>query len=495
MTKEEFNQLARTYTLIPVSRNLCSDLETPVSAFWKLRRGPWNFLFESVEGGETWARYTFMGTEPYAVHVARGNEITTHRPAAPDVCQQVVDPLDFITNIHADQRVYADEDLPRFVGGLVGAISYDAVRLIENLPEHTVAEAAVPDLVFMETRLLLVWDNLKHRATLVYLARLGDGEDVKTTWARAQTTLDEAQLRLEGPLPPLPCTEHREPGSVTPNISDAVFGDMVESVREYILQGDLIQAVVSRRFTQADEDLHPFLVYRTLRQLNPSPYLLFVELDETTLVASSPELLVRMTDGLVETRPIAGTRPRGTTLKTDEAMAEELQSDPKERAEHVMLLDLGRNDIGRIAKTGSVRVTENMEIERYSHVMHMVSHVTGDARDDVTRADVIRAVFPAGTLSGAPKIRAMEIIDELEPTRRGFYGGAIGFLGVDGSMDLCIAIRMLVAQRGQFDVQAGAGIVVDSNPEMEARETTNKAMSVLKAIDLARQQFHRIDHS
>ena len=485
-----FRRLAATHTLIPVAREVFADLETPVSAFWKLRRGHHGFLMESVEGGERWARYTFMGTEPRAVYTATGDRLRVERPGQDTVDRTCADPLDAILSALRGQRVYRDPDLPRFVGGLVGAVAYDAVRRMERLPERQPVRPGEPEICFMETRLTLVWDNLKHRAMLVFLAHVPAPAAADAAWDEAQRAPDEAAARLAGPLPPMP--EAPPSGATreaTASMDDADFARRVQAARELVAAGDIIQVVLSRRFTQPAAGLHPWLVYRTLRGLNPSPYVFYLELGETTLVGASPELLVRLTGSLVETRPIAGTRPRGATPDEDDALAAELLADPKERAEHVMLLDLGRNDVGRVAEIGSVRVTEQMGIERYSHVMHLVSHVVGRAQDGVTAADVLRATFPAGTLSGAPKIRAMEIIEALETERRGFYGGAVGLVGADGDADLCIAIRMLVARGDTFDVQAGAGIVHDSVPEREADETRNKARAVLRAIAEARTLF------
>lgn len=487
-----FRRLAATHTLIPVTREVLSDLDTPVSAFWKLRRGRWSFLLESVEGGETWARYTFMGTEPRVVYTARGTRVTVERPGAEPEHVEVADPLAWVTAQTERERFYRDPRLPRFVGGLVGGLSYDAVRWMERLPaDNPVPEDAL-DLCFMATRLVLIHDNLKHSATLAYLAEVPTPDHAEAAWEAAQRALDETQARLEGPLPAMPTAPQLDtPIVATPSMTDAAYGEAVEVARDYISAGDIIQVVVSRRFSQPAAGLHPYLVYRTLRGLNPSPYMFYLEMDGTTLVGSSPEALVRVTDDKVETRPIAGTRPRGASPEEDAALAEELLADPKERAEHVMLVDLARNDVGRVAKIGTVSVPEQMIIERYSHVMHLVSHVVGERQRDKGPADIVNATFPAGTLSGAPKIRAMEIIEQLEPVRRGFYGGAVGTIGLEGNVDLCIGIRMLAANGDEFVVQAGAGIVFDSVPQREADETRSKAGAVLKAIDHARELFAR----
>ncbi len=491
MGRSAFCRLAATHTLIPVTREVLADLETPVSAFWKLRRGAWSFLLESVEGGERWARYTTMGTEPRAIYRVLDGELeVTHADGRVEHLSSD-DPLRTITSRFEGEHVFQDPALPRFIGGLVGAVPYDAVRSMERLPSVHAPLDDVPELVFMETALVLVWDNLKHRAMLVYLARVPTPGDADAAWDEAQRALDAAEGRLRGPLPPLPVAARAADATteVTASASDGAFSEAVEQAREFIAAGDIIQVVLSRRFSVPQADLHPFLVYRALRQLNPSPYMFFLEMGDTTLAGASPEVLVRATAGLVETRPIAGTRPRGRTPEQDAALADELLADPKERAEHVMLVDLGRNDIGRVAQVGTVEIADLMIIERYSHVMHLVSHVRGELRHQTPIAEVLRAVFPAGTLSGAPKVRAMQLVEELEGSRRGYYGGAVGMIGAGGDVDLCITIRTLVAHGDRFDVQAGAGIVYDSIPEREAEETRSKARAVLRAIELARERF------
>jgi anthranilate synthase component 1 len=506
---DSFLRLAREFTLVPLSRQVMADLETPVAAFWKLRQGQASFLLESVEGGENWARYTLLGTSPARIITATGSSIriqggeqTEEIPVSPD---DRFGTLGRVLDRYVHERVAPGLDeagrtvaLPRFHGGLVGAVSYDAVRQIERIPDrHKPPQNEAAELVFLETRQVLAWDNLKHRAQLVELIPTAGADEAELIrrYEAAVLSMDQAEARLEGPLPPLPSSADPAPAEVYGAIDDRNFGQLVEKAREYIAAGDIIQVVLSRRFLQARRGLHPFLVYRTLRALNPSPYMFYLELPDRTLVGASPELLVRRSltpsGARGEVRPIAGTRSRGQTTAEDEALATELRADPKEVAEHVMLVDLGRNDLGRIAEVGSVEVDELMVIERYSHVMHLVSHVSGTLRPDVTPAETLAATFPAGTLSGAPKIRAMEIIDELEKSRRGFYGGAVGTIGVDGTVDLAIAIRTLIADDSTFAVQAGAGVVWDSIPEAEAEETHKKARVVLTAIDLARKNFFR----
>lgn len=484
-----FRDLARSYALIPVSREVLCDLETPISAFWKLRRGKWSFLLESVEGGERWARYTSMGTEPRRIYRAKGSRLEIEEPGVGQQVLEVEDPLAFLAERQAKKRLAPVEGLPRLFGGLVGSIAYDAVRGMERLPSTSPELTHVPDLCFLEVDLVLVWDNLKHRAVLVVLADVDSGEALDDVWARAQARLDEASRRLNGPMPPLPTAPQAPPGTPRASCSDEDFAAQVEQARTFIKSGDVIQVVLSRRFAVEAPELHPFLAYRALRQLNPSPYMFYLDMGETSLVGASPEVLVGSTGGVVHTRPIAGTRRRGKSPQEDAALADELMADPKERAEHVMLVDLGRNDIGRVSTIGSVRVDEYMAVERYSHVMHLVSHVSGRARPEITAAEIVAATFPAGTLSGAPKIRAMEIIEALEPVRRGYYGGAVGMLAPGGDLDLAITIRTLVAHGGTFEVQAGAGIVYDSDPSAEAQETRDKARGALRALELAHERF------
>jgi anthranilate synthase component 1 len=486
---DAFRKLAKEYDVIPIVREVIGDLDTPITAFWKLKRGNHSFLLESVEGGETWARYTFMGTEPLEIYTASGRELTITSSDGRTETRSVDNPLDTIFAHVANRRVYTTTDLPRFPGGLVGAISYDAVRIYENIPD-LLPSSHVPELIFMKTRVVLAWDNLKHRSTLIYLAWTDTGVDPETLWADAQRELAETAERLGSPLPDMPhALPTTHPVTVAVDTDDNAYCKIVRDARRYIESGDVIQVVLSRTFTQPTEGLHPFLVYRTLRTLNPSPYMFYVELGDTVLVGASPEVLVRKGGTLLESRPIAGTRPRGLSAEEDRVLADELLADPKERAEHVMLVDLARNDLGRISATSSIQVTEQMVIERYSHVMHLVSHVVGQLDHQSTLSDILTATFPAGTLSGAPKIRAMEIIEELETSRRGFYGGAIGTVGIDNNLEFCISIRMLTVAQNKFSTRAGAGIVYDSVPQTEAEETRSKARAVLRAIEEARMLF------
>ena len=502
-----FEELAGRYTHVPVARAVLADLETPVAALWKVRRGAWSFLLESVEGGETQGRYTLLGTEPKAVLTGRGCALEVMYPATGDAISRTFPaadgPLREVLGRYAHARVSpgvapdgARVELPRLFGGLVGALAWDAARRFEVLPDrHPLGET--PDFVLLEAGVVLVWDNVRHRATLTTVVAITPDArraELAALWEGALRELDAVADRLAGPLPELPSHLAAPGGLIEASVSDAEFEALVREAKGYIGAGDVIQVVLSRRFSQARGGVHPFSVYRSLRALNPSPFMFYLELGATTLVGASPELLVRVTprpDGGrdAEVRPIAGTRRRGASEAEDGALASELAADPKERAEHVMLVDLGRNDVGRLSEVGSVRVEAQMVNERYSHVLHLVSHVRGALRPEVTPADVVAATFPAGTLSGAPKIRAMELIDALEPARRGFYGGAVGTLSPDGSVDLAIAIRTLVADDETLSVQAGAGVVWDSDPEGEAAETRAKASAVLRAVALARETF------
>ncbi|MDP6946050.1 MAG: anthranilate synthase component I family protein, partial [Myxococcota bacterium] len=356
MDLQAFRELARSYTLIPVSREVLCDLETPISAFWKLRRGDWSFLLESVEGGERWARYTSMGTEPRAIYRATGTTLTIDRRGQPTETREVGNPLQLLAERQAAKRLAPVEGLPRLYGGLVGSIAYDAVRGMETLPASSSPLEDVPDYCFLEVELVLVWDNLKHRAVLVYLADIDQAGGIDAAWQAGQAALDEATRRLAGPIPALPTAPAKAPGPATASCSDEAFASQVDEARGFIQSGDVIQVVLSRQFAVDAPDMHPFLVYRALRQLNPSPYMFFLEMGGTTLVGASPEALVRASDGVVHTRPIAGTRRRGRDQAEDLALAAELRADPKECAEHVMLVDLGRNDIGRVSEVGSVNV-------------------------------------------------------------------------------------------------------------------------------------------
>ena len=455
--------------VVPVYREVRADLETPVSAFLKVARGPYSFLLESVEGGERQGRYSFIGTEPYRVYAGQ---------------HEAGDPLDVVQAEMARFQSVEVPGLPRFNGGAVGYLGYEAVTHFEpRVPLGKKDVLGIPESWLMFTDTLLVFDHVKHTIKAVSHVRL-DG-DIDAAYRQAQAKIDELIDRLGQPLGALPYVPNTgvRGREVTTNWADKQdFIDAVAKSKQYITGGDIIQVVLSQRFTR-ETGAHPFEVYRSLRAINPSPYLLYLQFGETTIVGSSPELLVNIEEGVVEVHPIAGTRRRGVDALEDARLAEELIHDPKEIAEHVMLLDLGRNDVGRVAATGSVEVTQRLDLEYYSHVMHIVSHVQGKLREGMSAYDALRSSFPAGTVSGAPKIRAMEIIAELEPDRRGPYAGGVGFFDMSGNIETCITIRTLVMQGGLAHVQAGAGIVYDSDPEKEYEECRQKARALLAAID------------
>ncbi len=481
---EEAKALAGRGNLAPVYREVPADLETPVSAFLKVARGRHSFLLESVEGGERLARYSFIGTEPYRVlrsgpHVARNEE-----PG---------DPLTQIEQELSRFQVAPVQGLPRFHGGAVGYLGYEVMRYFEpRVPAPEADPLGLPQAIFLFTDTLLVFDHLQHVIKVVSHVRL-DG-DIDAAYRQAMWRIEELVGRLAQPLATLPYRKgeteapRSEPADieVCSNMKREEYEAQVERIKEYIVAGDCIQVVFSQRFSRPTQ-AHPFEIYRALRTINPSPYMFYLELGDAHIVGASPEMLVRVEEGCVDYHPIAGTRPRGRDDAEDAALEEELRRDEKERAEHIMLVDLGRNDVGRVSQPGTVQVTQLMDVERYSHVMHLVSHVTGRLRDDMTSYDALRACFPAGTVSGAPKIRAMEIIAELERDRRGPYAGAVGYFDLSGNLDTCITLRTMVMKDGVAHVQAGGGIVYDSEPEREYQETVNKAQALLRAIERAEE--------
>jgi len=489
VTFDRFRDLSRTAGLVPVWREILLDTDTPVSAFAKLRRGQFAFLLESAPAGsETWSRYTFMGTEPRAAWRLRdGNVEDWTAERGWHAQRQTVDALADLERIVTE---YAPADVPElgaFWGGAVGYFGYDVVREIEHLPSPPPRGVNAPDALFVLTGAVVIIDNLRAQARIVVGVPVPPNmsdEALRTAYHVAQREIDDIEHRFRQPLPLPPLRLDRGAAAVVgeSNYEREKFLADVERIREYIFAGDCFQALLSRRIRVA-HDFPSDSLYRALRALNPSPYMYHLVLDGLELVGSSPELLVRVADGRVTVRPIAGTRPRGATAPEDERLAAELLADEKERAEHVMLVDLGRNDVGRVARYGSVSVTELMRIERYSHVLHIVSQVEGELREGVTGLDVFRATFPAGTMTGAPKVRAMEIIDEMEPERRGPYAGAVGYIAAGAQrMDLAITIRTCVIADGMASVQTGAGIVADSVPEREWEETENKARALLTAI-------------
>jgi len=473
------------YNLVPVSREILADLETPLSSFLKLANQPYSFLFESVEGGERWGRYSIIGLPCAERLEVRGLHCTVIRDNKIVLEQEHSSPLEFVEQYRSAFKVPSHSQVPRFFGGLVGYFSYDCVRYVEPKLDIAHGENTVgtPDIILLLAKDVLVFDNLKGTLRLISYCR--DQEEL----ARADAHIDQLEMTLRGSIP-------NEQKSLTPSLhkqTDLVpqahvakedFLANVERVKEYILAGDVMQVVLSQRFSVpfAESGL---VLYRALRYLNPSPYMYYLNLGDHEVVGSSPEILVRVEDQQMTVRPIAGTRCRGKDPAEDQRLERELLADPKELAEHLMLIDLGRNDVGRIAQAGTVELTEKMVVERYSHVMHICSNVVGTLASHCKPLDALKAALPAGTLSGAPKIRAMEIIDELEHLRRGVYGGAVGYLAWNGNMDTAIAIRTGIIKNGNLYIQAGAGIVADSDPESEWQETENKAKALLRAAEMA----------
>ena len=483
--------------LLPLSSNLLADVETPVSAYCKAARGPYSFLLESVAGGEQIARYSFIGLDPYLVLTHRGETATLRHitPNGETRSEEIPcrDPLDIIQAELGQYYLVPPvekqfDELPRFHGGAVGYLAYETVARFERLPVPEKDTLNLPLAIFCFTETVLIFDHLKHRVRVVTHLHL-DAPDLAAEYQRCSAILADVQQRLHQDLrfPPEPPQPTEPAGNkITSNRTQEEFEVMVETAKEYIRAGDIFQVVLSQRLSR-QVNAAPFTVYRALRAINPSPYMFFLDLEEFHIIGASPELLVRVEEREVTIHPIAGSRGRGITPAEDERLAEELRNDPKERAEHVMLLDLGRNDVGRVSQPGTVRVTDCMEIERYSHIMHLVSNVVGQLRPEVSSYDALRSGFPAGTVSGAPKIRAMEIINELEGEQRGVYAGAVGYFSHSGNLDTAIALRTMVVKNGRAYVQAGGGIVADSVPAEEYQESMNKAGALLRALDMAEE--------
>ncbi len=487
-TLEEFRKKAKQGNLIPVSREILADMETPVSAFRKIDDGQYSFLLESVEGGEKWARYSFLGSRPSVVIRTFGREVEIIRHGKIERRSFLQDPLEVIKDVLSAYTPVPDPSIPRFYGGGVGFMGYDTVRFFERLPDHPKEGLGLPDVFFMITDTLVIFDNVTHRIKVVSNAHV-NGRSVTAAYRDAVIKIDGIVKKLKKGVRSRKPGARRKQGKVTKlrsNFTQPQYEQAVLRAKEYIKAGDIFQVVPSQRF-ERPISVEPYEIYRALRLINPSPYMYFLRCGDATIVGASPEVMVRLEGDRIELRPIAGTRRRGATEEEDGRLAEELLADPKERAEHIMLVDLGRNDVGRVSRAGSVNVSELMVIERYSHVMHIVSNVRGTLEGGRDAFDVIRACFPAGTVSGAPKIRAMEIIDELEPTRRGPYAGAVGYFGFSGSMDTCITIRTLVIKDGKAYIQAGGGVVADSDPAAEYQETVNKAKAMLRAVEMAEE--------
>lgn len=497
---EEFKSLAVRGNIIPVYKEIMGDMETPVSALVKLNKSPL-FLLESVLGGEKWARYSFLGINPSMTIICRGRKVEIRHSLANDLKYSGIeegifeasDPLSAVKDMLSLFKPVHVDGLPRFYGGFVGYIGYDVVKAFERIPDMPKESLDVPDVFLMLADTILIFDNLKQTIKIV--------TNVHTEGKNLTEAYREAEERISDIVFDLKKTESRSvefrsvdsnlqnsylmPESFISNFKKEDFLNAVSKTKEYIKAGDIFQLVLSQRFG-IKSDANPIDIYRALRMINPSPYMYYLDTGDAQLVGSSPEILVRLEDGEINLRPIAGTRRRGNTEAEDLTLENELKKDPKEIAEHIMLVDLGRNDVGKVAEAGMVKVTELMSVERYSHVMHIVSNVEGNLKKGLDAFDVFRSCFPAGTVSGAPKIRAMEIIEELEPTKRGPYAGSVGYFSYSGNMDTCITIRTLLVKDGMVYVQAGAGIVADSVPENEYIETVNKAMAMMKAVEVAK---------
>jgi len=485
---QEFKKKAGQGNLIPVYKEIIADLETPVSAYMKIGHGSYSFLLESVEGGEKWARYCFLGCDPSLIVRIKDGQVTVRNNAGEEEKTLAGNnPLVELKKILARYKPVPTKGLPRFTGGAVGFIGYDAVRFFEELPDRTTDDLNLPDALFVITDTLLIFDNVGQTIKIVSNAFVENGNS-KAAYRRAIEKIESIENKLRQSIPKSRVSENRDGDAVPPrfesNFAKEDYKKAVLKIKKYIVEGDVIQTVLAQRLKfEITQD--PFTIYRALRTINPSPYMYYLNFGDIRVVGSSPEALVRQESGRVESRPIAGTRPRGLSEEEDLALERDLLSDEKELAEHIMLVDLGRNDLGRIAEVSTVEVNEKFIVERYSHVMHIVSNVRCLLKKEYDCFDVLKATFPAGTLSGAPKIRAMEIIDELEPTRRGLYGGAVGYISFTGNMDAAIAIRTLVIKGNTAYLGVGGGIVADSDPEREFEETMNKGKALLKAIALA----------
>jgi len=487
-TFDEFSELAKRGNVIPIFAEFVADSETPVSAFKKLDRGAYSFLFESTEKNDVSGRFSFVGTEPRVIVQSYGHEVRIAERGREQRFNTAADPLDELRKLMARYQFVSCPELPRFAGGAVGFLGYEAIHFFEpKVPIASRDELRLPEVLFMITNSLLIFDHRLRSLKIVVNAFLDDGS-LEEVYAQAAESIGAIvhQLTKSADLRFISNTDS-QPHPARSNFRPEEFGRVVEQAKKYICAGDIFQVVLSQRL-ESDFDGDPLDFYRCLRFINPSPYMFCLKFgDDFSLVGSSPEMHVRLIGDTIEIRPIAGTRPRGTTAVQDERNAAELLADPKERAEHIMLVDLARNDVGRVAEFGTVRVTEMMEIERYSHVMHIVSNVAGRLRAGCSAFDLVKATFPAGTVSGAPKIRAMQIISDLEMTRRGCYAGAIGYFGFDGNFDSCIALRCAVLRDKKAYFQAGAGIVADSDPHLEYEETVNKARAMAKALAMATQ--------
>jgi anthranilate synthase component I len=487
---EDFRKLADQGNLIPIFEEIHYDLETPISAFLKIDDGKSSFLLESVEGGEKWGRYSFLGSGASHLFRSKGEEFEILRKGGVLKRGKIKDPLRALEDFMGIYHPVQHDSLPRFSGGAVGYLSYDVVRSFEKIPDHLPEDIALYDSSFMITDTLLVFDNLKKKIKVIFNLFLDDRQSpqqsIEEAYQKACEKIKAIIARLQKHDPPSPMGKPLIFSPLRSNFSKEDYMRVVEKAKEYIRAGDIIQVVPSQRFST---EIHcdPFDIYRALRSINPSPYLFYLKMNDMILMGSSPEVMVRLEREQIELRPIAGTRRRGKMKEEDLALEKDLLADEKEKAEHIMLVDLGRNDVGRVSEIGSVTVNELMTVERYSHVMHIVSNIQGRLAPGKNAFDLVRATFPAGTVSGAPKIRAMEIIEELETVRRGPYAGAVGYFSFLGNMDTCITIRSILIKDGKAYVQAGGGVVADSDPEKEYEETLHKAQAIFKAIEVAEE--------
>lgn len=490
---ETFKKMTEEGNLIPVYREIMADMETPVSALFKLSSKTYTFLLESVEGGEKWGRYTFLGSDPDVVFSVRKEDIVIRENGENRFHKHEGKPLKFLKDLMGRYRPVHVDGLPRFYGGAVGFLGYEMVRYFEKLPAEAVDDLQTDDALFLITDTLIIFDNVKHTIKVVACAFTEGRDDLDEVYEEALRKINALIEMLDAPMEKREISYNQnEDFHFQSNMTPEDYRTVVRRAKEYIVSGDAIQIVLSQRF-QMENRIAPIDLYRALRYVNPSPYLFFLKLEDLILIGSSPEVMVRLEEKSAELRPIAGTRRRGGSEQEDRKLADELLNDPKERAEHIMLVDLGRNDLGRIAQIGSVQVNQLMVVERYSHVMHLVSNIQAQLSEDKDCFDVLEATFPAGTLTGAPKIRAMEIIDELEPSVRGPYGGAVGYFSYTGNMDFCITIRTIMVLDGKIFIQVGAGIVADSDPEAEYQETISKAEGMIKAIRIAASEFEIMD--
>lgn len=489
--KEDFLKLANEGNLVPVYCKILADTETPISAFQKIGKDGFSYFLESGDGGDKLARYSFIGINPFLIFQSKDTGIEIITKDGKEVHEE--DPLLYLRRLFAEFKVNPIKGLPRFFGGGVGYFGYDMVRFIEKLPKKAINDLDIPDCLLIFAGTILVFDHLTHQMWIIANIPL-NGKRISTEGAYDQAVIQIEKVIAQLKKPQFPSLEDRKEvdrknkslPQTQSNITQEEFMCKVKKVKDYILAGDAFQVVLSQRLSRKVK-VHPFEIYRSLRSLNPSPYMYYLNYGEIQVVGASPEPLVRLTGELVESKPIAGTRPRGKNEIEDVELEKDILNDEKEKAEHTMLVDLARNDLGRICRPGTVRVSNFMKVEKFSHVMHLVSEVEGKIQPNKNAFDVLEACFPAGTVSGAPKVRAMEIIDELEPNARGPYAGAIGYIGFNGNMDTCITIRTIIFKGNQAYIQAGAGIVADSIPEMEYKETLNKSKAMLEAMDLAEE--------